>query len=158
MNSTQVDQQAADLAEATAPTEPKRRKPGRPPGSGTKKKAGKKKSAKKKTSKKKTSKKTAGKKKASKKVGKKTASKKLGAKKASKKKRGKKKTVRAAAGSDGMARLLAAVEELREAVVELASEKAQEQQSAVADFRQAAQQRFADLEDMAVRTLKKLGV
>lgn len=148
METNELNQQASDGADTATPAKPKRRKPGRPPGSGTKKKAGKKKAAKKKTSKKK----------ASKKVGKKTASKKLGAKKASKKKRGKKKTVRAAAGSDSMARLLAAVEELREAVVELASEKAQEQKSAVADFRQAAQQRFADLEDMAVRTLKKLGV
>ena len=129
--------QPADVAETSAPAEPKRRKPGRPPGSGSKKKAGKKKAAKKKTSKKKASKKTVGKKKASKKVG-------------------KKKTIRAAAGSDSMARLLAAVEELREAVVELASEKAKEQQSAVADLRQAAQQRIADLEDMAVRTMQKL--
>lgn len=150
--------QANDIGESSTAAEPKRRKPGRPPGSSTKKKAGKKKAAKKKTSKKKAPKTTAGKKKASKKVGKKTASKKLGAKKASKKKRGKKKAVRASAGSDSMARLLAAVEELREAVVELANEKAQEQRSAVADLRQAAQQRIADVEDMAIRALKKLGL
>lgn len=161
---TRLEQAAsAEGAESTAEAQPKRR--GRPPGSKNKKKKviGKK-TSKKKTSKKKATKKKATKKKAAKKkVGKKKAtkkkaSKKFGSKKVAKKKRGKKKTTRATAGQDSMARLMAAVEELREAVVDLAQSKAEEQQSAVADLRKAAQSRIAEIEDAAVRSLKKFGL
>lgn len=161
---TRLEQAAsAEGAESAAEAQPKRR--GRPPGSKNKKKKviGKK-TSKKKTSKKKTTKKKATKKKAAKKkVGKKKAtkkkaSKKFGSKKVAKKKRGKKKTTRATAGQDSMARLMAAVEELREAVVDLAQSKAEEQQSAVADLRKAAQSRIAEIEDAAVRSLKKFGL
>ncbi len=161
---TRLEQAAsAEGAESAAEAQPKRR--GRPPGSKNKKKKviGKK-TSKKKTTKKKTTKKKATKKKAAKKkVGKKKAtkkkaSKKFGSKKVAKKKRGKKKTTRATAGQDSMARLMAAVEELREAVVDLAQSKAEEQQSAVADLRKAAQSRIAEIEDAAVRSLKKFGL
>ena len=161
---TRLEQAAsAEGAESAAEAQPKRR--GRPPGSKNKKKKviGKK-TSKKKTSKKKTTKKKATKKKAAKKkIGKKKAtkkkaSKKFGSKKVAKKKRGKKKTTRATAGQDSMARLMAAVEELREAVVDLAQSKAEEQQSAVADLRKAAQSRIAEIEDAAVRSLKKFGL
>ena len=166
---TRLEQAAsAEGAESAAEAQPKRR--GRPPGSKNKKKkvigkkTSKKKTSKKKTSKKKATKKKATKKKAAKKkVGKKKAtkkkaSKKFGSKKVAKKKRGKKKTTRATAGQDSMARLMAAVEELREAVVDLAQSKAEEQQSAVADLRKAAQSRIAEIEDAAVRSLKKFGL
>ena len=57
-----------------------------------------------------------------------------------------------------MARLMAAVEELREAVVELAQSKTAEQQSAVQELRLAAKANIAALEDAALRSLKKLGL
>lgn len=91
-------------------------------------------------------------------LGKKATRKKAGKKKASKKKRGKKKAAASrAGGSDSMARLMAAVEELREAVVELAQSKASDQQTAVHDLREAAKAKIADLEDAAIRSFKKLG-
>ena len=172
---TRLDQQAPDEASATmADAEP--RKPGRPKGSknvgkkkASKKKAGKKKASSKTASRKKAGKKKSGKKKASKKkvsrsavaelgLGKKATRKKAGKKKASKKKRGKKKAAASrAGGSDSMARLMAAVEELREAVVELAQSKASEQHTAVHELREAAKAKIADLEDAAMRSFKKLG-
>jgi len=156
---TRLEQAAsAEGAESAAEAQPKRR--GRPPGSKNKKKKviGKKTSKKKTTKKKATKKKAAKKKVGKKKATKKKASKKFGSKKVAKKKRGKKKTTRATAGQDSMARLMAAVEELREAVVDLAQSKAEEQQSAVADLRKAAQSRIAEIEDAAVRSLKKFGL
>ena len=149
---TRLDQQAPEDASASvADAEP--RKPGRPKGSKNvgKKKSSKKKAGKKKATKKKASKKKAGKKKASKK--------KTSKKKTSKKKRSKKKTAAGSTGgSDSMARLMAAVEELREAVVELAQTNAAQQHTAVQELRLAAKARIADLEDAAVRSLKKLGL
>jgi hypothetical protein len=144
----------------------------------SKKKASKKKASKKKASKKKASKKKASKKKRSKKVatapgtkkatrkkaGKKKASKKKASKKKAskkkrgKKKRGKKKSAAGPASSDSMARLMSAVEELREAVVEFAQTKTEDQQAVVAELRRSAQAKIADLEDAAVRSLKKLGL
>jgi hypothetical protein len=139
----------------------------------TKKKASKKKASKKKASKKKAAKKKRGKKKASKKVAatpgskkktrKKAGKKKASKKKASKKKRGKKKgskkkAAAKPASSDSMARLMAAVEELREAVVDFAHSKTEDQQAVVAELRRSAQAKIADLEDAAVRSLKKLGL
>lgn len=129
---TRLDQQAPeDASTATADPAPKRR--GRPPG-------------------KKTSKKKASKKKATKK--------KIGKKKTGKKKVSRKKKVagRPASASEPMARLMAAVEELREAVVELAQEKADNQREAVSELRQAAQARIAEVEGAALRALKKLGL
>ena len=168
---TRLDQQAPEEA-ATAAAEAVPRKPGRPKGSKNvgKKKASKKKAGKKKATKKKASKKKAGKKKRSKKkvagkplaepgAAKKATRKKAGKKKASKKRRGKKKTAASrAGGSDSMARLMAAVEELREAVVELAQSKASEQHTAVQELREAAKAKIADLEDAAMRSFKKLGI
>ena len=182
-----LEQQAPEEASSTvADSAP--RKPGRPAGSKNKKTAGKKKAAKKKTSKKKTSKKKATKKKASKKkaskkkaskkkaskkkTGKKKASKKIGAKpgvrkttrkkaskkKAGKKKRSKKKTAAAAAPSDSLSRLMAAVEELRDAVVAFAQAKGEDQQVAVAELRRSAQSKIADLEESAVRALRRIGL
>ena len=171
---TRLDQQAPEEASAAvADAAPKKR--GRPPGSKNAKKkvagkkVGKKKASKKKVSKKKASKKKAGKKKASKKVlaergskkvtRKKASKKKASKKKASKKKRGKKKVAAQTVSASGsMARLMAAVEELREAVVDLAQSKAAEQQSAVSDLRKAAQSKIADIEEAAVRSLKKFGL
>lgn len=124
---------------------PKRR--GRPPGSKNKKKktTGKKKTSKKKTSKKKVSKKKTSKKKASKK--------KASKKKASKKKSSKKKVSQA----EPMSRLLAAVDELREAALELAQSRTEDHQAVVSDLRKAAQSRIAEIEQAAVRSLKRFG-
>ncbi len=89
--------------------------------------------------------------------------KKASKKKASKKKRGKKKRTKKqsatrASTSDSMARLMSAVEELREAVVDFAQSKTEDQQAIVAELRRSAQTKIADLEDAAVRSLKKLGL
>ena len=120
-----------------------------------KKKASKKKTSKKKTAKKKTGKKTSKKKASKKKTAKKKASKKKASKKkASKKKRGKKK--RAAAGSDHMSRLIAAVEELRAAVVELASTELSHRRQAVEDLRETARAKISDLETAAQNSLARL--
>ena len=177
-NIDKLEQQAPEEA-SSATAEPEvARKPGRPAGSKNKKATSKKKTSKKKTSKKKASKKKATKKKATKKkaskkkTGKKKASKKIAAepgvkkatrkkaskKKAGKKKRGKKKTAGATAPSESLARLMAAVEELREAVVDFAEAKAEDQKAAVSELRRSAQAKIADLEDMAVRSLKKFGL
>ncbi|MFP4277959.1 MAG: hypothetical protein ACLFQ2_11145 [Wenzhouxiangella sp.] len=170
MQSTDIEnleQQAPEEAsDTTAEATP--RKPGRPAGSknkktGSKKKASKKKTSKKKVGKKKATKKKTGKKKASKKITaepgvKKATRKKASKKKAGKKKRAKKKAATRAASSDGLGRLMAAVEELRDAVVEFAQTKAEDQQAAVAELRRSAQAKIADLEDAAVRSLKKLGL
>ncbi len=166
---TRLDQQAPEEA-STEAAEPAPKRRGRPPGSKnskkktTKKKATKKKASKKKASKKKASKKKTGKKKASKKVGtapgtKKATRKKASKKKASKKKRGKKKAAgRPATVSDPMVRLMAAVEELRDAISDLAQSKAAEQHTAVTELRQAAKARIAEVEEAALRSLKKLGL
>ena len=153
---TRLDQQAPEEA-ATAVADPAPRKPGRPKGS--------KNAAKKKTSKKKIGKKKASKKKAATKAvavtdsSTKALRNKAVKKKVSKKKRSTKKTAAGGAGgSDSMARLMAAVEEMREAIVELAQSKAGEQQTAVNELRQAAKAKIADLEEVAVRSLKKLGL
>jgi hypothetical protein len=118
--------------------------------------------AKKKATKKKAAKKKAGKKKVSKKVaaepGVKKATRKKASKKAGKKKRAKKKTASAASSSDSLSRLMAAVEELRDAVVDFAQAKTEDQQVAVAELRRSAQAKIADLEESAVRALKKLGL
>ncbi len=132
----------------------------------SKKKASKKKAAKKKASKKKLGKKKAGKKKASKKkVGKKkVGKKKTGKKKAGKKKRGKKKgrkkkgskkRTTAAAGVP-MTRLVAAVDELRAAVMELATKEVSHRRKAVDDFRQTAKAKMSDLESAAQSSLARL--
>ncbi len=129
-----------DGAATNAEDAPKRR--GRPPGSKNKKKktTGKKKTSKKKTSKKKVSKKKTSKKKASK-------------KKASKKKSSRKKVSQA----EPMSRLLAAVDELREAALELAQSRTEDHQAVVSDLRKAAQSRIAEIEQAAVRSLKRFG-
>ena len=156
---TRADEQAPEDASA-AVADPKPARRGRPPGS-TNKKASKKKASKKKASKKKASKKKAGKKKAGKKkvskktVSKKTASKKATKKKASKKKRSKKTAAQAAPASGRLARIIAAVEELREAVLELAKSSATEHQQAVVDLRALARRKIDDLENAATRTLDK---
>lgn len=163
---TRHDQKAPDEASsAVADPAPKRR--GRPPGTKnskkkTTKKTAKKKATKKKASKKKASKKKTGKKKASKKLTatpgtKKATRKKASKKKASKKKSGKKKAAaRTEAGSPELARLMAAVEELRAAVIDLATSQAA-RESAVGDMRKAAQAKIAEIEDATARSLKKLG-
>ena len=159
LEQTRLDEQAPeDASSAVADPTPKKR--GRPAGSkNAKKKVAKKKTAKKKATKKKTAKKKAARKEAaSEETGERIPVKKVGKKKAAKKKRGKKKITRSIDPNDGMSRLLAAVEELREAVVALANEKAQDQKAAVSDLRRAAQERIADIEDMALRTLRKLGL
>ena len=181
MQSTHIDkleQQAPEEASGATAEPEVARKPGRPAGSKNKKAGSKKRTSKKKTSKKKATKKKATKKKATKKkaskkkAGKKKASKKVAAapgskkatrkkatkKKTSKKKRAKKKSSTKPGSSDSMTRLLTAVEELREAVVELAQTKASEQQAAVTEFRRSAQAKIADLEAAAVRSLKKFGI
>ena len=109
----------------------------------SKKKASKKKASKKKASKKKASKKKASKKKASKKK----ASKKRG------KKRGKKKV---AAASGRYARVLAAADELRDSLAELASTELQDRRQAVEDLRVAARAKISDLETAAQSSLAKL--
>lgn len=165
---TRLDEQAPeDASTAIADAKPKKR--GRPVGSKNakkkvaKKKTGKKKATKKTASKKKVGKKKAGKKKASKKVvadpgSKKVTRKKATKKKASKKKRGKKKVAgRAIPASSSMARLMAAVEELRAAVVDLAQSQGAEQKAAMSDLRKTAQAKIADLEEAAMRSLKNFG-
>ncbi|MCC5866201.1 MAG: hypothetical protein JJU31_13840 [Wenzhouxiangella sp.] len=163
---TRHDQQAPDEASsAVADPAPKRR--GRPPGTKsakkkTTKKTAKKKATKKKATKKKASKKKAGKKKASKKLTavpgtKKATRKKASKKKASKKKRGKKKTAaRTEGGSPELDRLMAAVEELRSAVIGLATSQAA-RHSAISDMRKTARAKIAEIEDATTRSLKKMG-
>jgi hypothetical protein len=169
-----LEQQAPEEASATV-TETAPKKPGRPKGSKNKK-ASKKKAGKKKTSKKKTTKKKATKKKASKKKsGKKKAAKKVTAepgtkkktrKKASKKKASKKKSAKktsskkASSGrlSEPMQRLLAAVDDLRTAVVNFAHKDAEQQKAVVKAFGRAAQSKISDLEEAAVKSLRKIGV
>ena len=138
----------------------------------SKKKASKKKASKKKASKKKTSKKKRGKKKASKKVAitpgtkkatrKKAGKKKASKKKTSKKKRGKKAGSKAAAArsavSGSMQRLLTAVDQLRDAVVEFAHRDNEAKKAVVAEFGRSAQKKISDLEDSAVKSLRKLGL
>jgi hypothetical protein len=169
-----LKQQTPEEASATvAETAPK--KPGRPKGSKNKK-ASKKKASKKKVSKKKTTKKKATKKKASKKKsGKKKAAKKLAAdpgtkkktrKKAGKKKSSKKKSSKKTSSkktstgrfSEPMQRLVTAVEDLRAAVVDFAHKDAEQRRKVVADFGRSAQSKISDLEDAAVRSLRKLGI
>jgi Mg2+ and Co2+ transporter CorA len=87
---------------------------------------------------------------------KKTSKKKATKKKAGKKKRSKKKTASTASSSESLSRLMAAVDELREAVVGFAQTKSEDQQAAVAELRRSAQAKIADLEDSAVRALKRL--
>ena len=119
----------------------------------SKKKASKKKASKKKASKKKASKKKASKKKASKKkASKKKASKKKASKKRGKKKRGKKKV----ATSDRYTRVLAAADELRDALSELASTELHDRRQAVEDLRAAARAKISDLESAAQSSLAKL--
>ncbi|NDY96775.1 hypothetical protein [Wenzhouxiangella limi] len=105
----------------------------------------------------------AAKKKASKKVAtesgvKKAIRKKASKKKAGKKKRGKKKTAGAQVPSESLARLMAAIEELREAVVGYAVAKAEDQQATVAELRRSAQARIAEVEEAAVRSLRRFGL
>ena len=148
---TRLNQQAPEEASA-AVADPPKRKPGRPKGSTN---VGKKKSSKKKVSKKKVASKAP----TEPIAGDRVTGTKAAKKKTSKKKRGKKKVATSGAGaSDSMARLMAAVEELRDAAVELAHSKAAEQHTAVQELRQAAKAKIADLEDIAVRSLKKLGL
>ncbi|MEE4639355.1 MAG: hypothetical protein V2J42_11520 [Wenzhouxiangella sp.] len=145
---TRLSQQAPEEASA-AQVEPAPKRRGRPPGSkNSKKSASKKKSGKKKISKKLTSEP------GSKKATRKKASK----KKASKKKRAKKKTAGVTAPSEGLSRLMAAVEELRDAVVDLTQSKAEDHHHAVIELRTAAKARIAELEDLTVRTLKRFGL
>ena len=104
------------------------------------------------------SKKKASKKKASKKkAGKKKVSKKKSSKKRKSKKRGKKKATRVAGdSSDNMARVLGAVEELRDAIQELASSEITQRRKAVEDLREAAREKIHDLETAAQSSLAKL--
>jgi len=111
------------------------------PDQASKKKASKKKASKKKASKKKASKKKASKKKASK-------------KKASKKKASKKK--KASYRDDSFARIVAAVEELRDAVNDLAGSELRHRREAVEDLRAAARAKISDLETAAQRSLARL--
>ncbi len=155
-----LEQAAPEDGAATSSEDaPKRR--GRPPGSKNKKKkvSGKKKTSKKKTSKKKVSKKKSTKKKATKKkASKKKASKKKAAKKkVGRKKRSSKKTGGAASQAEPMSRLLAAVDELREAALELAQSRSEDHQTVVSDLRKAAQSRISEIEQAAVRSLKRFG-
>jgi len=106
------------------------------PDQASKKKASKKKASKKKASKKKASKKKASKKKASK-------------KKASKKKK-------ASYRDDSFARIVAAVEELRDAVNDLAGSELRHRREAVEDLRAAARAKISDLETAAQRSLARL--
>lgn len=122
----------------------------------SKKKASKKKASKKKASKKKASKKKTSKKKASKKkTGKKKASKKKASKKKASKKRGKKKKA-AAAPSGSMARVLAAAEELRDALQELAAQELGNRRRAVEELRDTARAKITDLENAAQSSLARL--
>lgn len=168
MQSAEIDvleQQAPEEASATV-TEAAPKKPGRPKGSknkktskkkATKKKTGKKKASRKKATKKKGSKKKTGKKKTSKKLATEPGSKKTARKKASKKKRGKKKTT-SGRFSEPMQRLVAAVENLRIAVMDFAHKDAEQRRKVVSEFGRSAQAKISDLEDAAVRSLRKLGI
>lgn len=145
-----LEQAAADegstaAAEATGQAAPPAKKVSK------KKASKKKKSSKKKVSKKKSGKKKASKKKSSKK---KAGKKKAGKKKAGKKKRGKKKAM--AATGTPMARLLAAVDELRAAVSELASSEVSHRRKAVDEFRATAKAKISDLETAAQSSLARL--
>ena len=97
-----------------------------------------KKASKKKASKKKASKKKASKKKASKKRG---------------KKRGKKKV---SVDSGRYARVLAAADELRDSLAELASTELHDRRQAVEDLRVAARSKISDLETAAQNSLARL--
>ncbi|MGY6588146.1 MAG: hypothetical protein ACXIUB_07610 [Wenzhouxiangella sp.] len=126
----------------------------------SKKKASKKKASKKKASKKKASKKKASKKKASKKKAskKKASKKKASKKKASKKKAGKKRgSKKAAVKSDSpMARVLSAVEELREAIQDLAANEFSNRRQAVEELSATARAKMADLETAAQNSIARL--
>ena len=94
---------------------------------------------------------------ASKPARKKKASKKKASKKGRRKKRGKKKATQAAvASTDNMSRVLAAVEELREAIHELASTEISHRRKAVEDLRAAAREKISDLEIAAQSSIAKL--
>jgi len=124
------DSGAGSDASATAPAETKV----------SKKKASKKKASKKKASKKKASKKKASKKKASK-------------KRRSKKKRGRKKSQ---ASGDHMSRVLAAAEDLRDALHALAADEWRHRRETVDEFREMARSKIADLESAAQDSLARL--
>jgi len=134
------DSGAGSDASATAPAETKV----------SKKKASKKKASKKKASKKKASKKKASKKKASKK---KASKKKASKKRRSKKKRGRKKSQ---ASGDHMSRVLAAAEDLRDALHALAADEWRHRRETVDEFREMARSKIADLESAAQDSLARL--
>jgi hypothetical protein len=124
-----------------------------------KKKASKKKTSKKKASKKKVAKKKVRKKKVSKKkASKKKASKKKASKKKARKKKTRKKKASKKVGRSGspMDRVLAAADELRDALQEFAADEVNRQAAAVERLRKTAREKILDLETAAQQGLARL--
>ncbi|MEE4303239.1 MAG: hypothetical protein V2J19_03720 [Wenzhouxiangella sp.] len=92
---------------------------------------------------------------AAKKAAKKKATKKKVSKKASKKKASKKKASAKAADGD-MAQVLAAVDQLRDALHDLASHQINQRRQLVEELRTAARSGFSEVETAARKTLNRL--